>query len=92
MRYAFIASFRGRKHVLYKLKILPIYELRQRATKYCGWEVMFLVCTVYASFPAIIPIISDSNVRIHTEYSRADVRSEHSSLLVRLPVNIFTYS
>jgi hypothetical protein len=41
-----------------KPKTLPTKELRQRATNYCRWEIMFIVWTVglYASLSATSPI------------------------------------
>jgi hypothetical protein len=36
-------------------KTLPAQEMRQRATKYCCWEIMLIVWTVYASLSATTP-------------------------------------
>jgi hypothetical protein len=51
-RLAYVTSLRveGKQtHILCKPKTLPTKEMRQRATKYCSWEIMFIVCTVHAS-------------------------------------------
>jgi hypothetical protein len=58
VRFAYITSLliEGKQtHILCKPKILPTQELRQRATKYCRWEIMFIVWTVYASLSVTTP-------------------------------------
>jgi hypothetical protein len=45
VRFACITSLRleGKQtHILCKLKTISTQELRQRATKYCRWEIMFV--------------------------------------------------
>jgi hypothetical protein len=37
-------------HILCKPKTLSTQEMRQQVTKYCCWEMMFMVWTVYASY------------------------------------------
>jgi hypothetical protein len=46
-------------HILRKPKTLATREMRQRATKYCHWEIMFTVWAVYASLNAspLAPLI-----------------------------------
>jgi hypothetical protein len=46
-------------HILYKTKTLLTQELRQQATKYCCWEIMFIIWTGYASLYAAPPNPSD---------------------------------
>jgi hypothetical protein len=58
VHFAYVTSSRveGKQtHILCKPKTLPTEELRQRDTKYCRWEIMFLVWTVYASLSATPP-------------------------------------
>jgi hypothetical protein len=63
VRFAYVTSLQLETHILRNPKTLPASELRQRATKYCRWEVMFVVWTVFASLPATplipLPIISN---------------------------------
>jgi hypothetical protein len=50
--FAYVTSLQveGKQtHILHKPKTLLTYKLRQRATKYCHWEIMFTVWTLYAS-------------------------------------------
>jgi hypothetical protein len=71
MRFAYVISLRveGKQTpILCKPKTLQTQKLRQRATKYCRWEIMFIVWTVYASLSAVspsplIPLPSTSNGR-----------------------------
>jgi hypothetical protein len=45
-RFTYVASLRleeKRKHILREAKILQKKEMRQRATNYCSWEIMFIV-------------------------------------------------
>jgi hypothetical protein len=42
--------------VLCEKKTLQIQELKQRAAKYCRWELMFVLWTVFACLSATPPI------------------------------------
>jgi hypothetical protein len=58
VRLAYVTSLwvEGKQvHVLCKPKTLSAQEMRQWATKYCCWEIMFIVWTVYASLFAAPP-------------------------------------
>jgi hypothetical protein len=53
-------------HILCKPETLSTQEMRRQATKYCHWEIMFIVWTVYASLSAapltsLIPLPFTSN-------------------------------
>jgi hypothetical protein len=55
VRFAYVTSLQAegkQTHILCEPKTLLTWELRQRATNYCRWEIMFIVWTVYASFSA----------------------------------------
>jgi hypothetical protein len=55
VRFAYVTNLRieGKQtHILCNPNTLPIQEPRQRATKYCSWEIMFIVWAIYASLPA----------------------------------------
>jgi hypothetical protein len=55
VRFAYVTSLRvegKQKHMMREPEALPTQEMRQRATKYCRWEIMFVVWTVYASLSA----------------------------------------
>jgi hypothetical protein len=57
VRFTYVTSLRveGKQtHVLCKPKT-STQEMRQRATKYCHWEIMFIVWTVYAPLSAAPP-------------------------------------
>jgi hypothetical protein len=58
MHFTHVTSFMvegTQTYILRKPKISPIYELRQRTTKYSQWEIMFIMWTVNASVPATPP-------------------------------------
>jgi hypothetical protein len=63
VRFAYVTSSRveGKQTHIYvcKPKTLLIYELRQRATKYCRREMILKVWTLYASLSATPPNPSD---------------------------------
>jgi hypothetical protein len=66
VRFAYVTSLRveGKQtHIICEPQTLPLSELRQRATKYCRWEIMFVVWTVYAFLSAtpLIPLPFISN-------------------------------
>lgn len=42
-------------NILRKPNKLPTQDLRQQVIKHCGWEIMFVVWTVYASLSKIAP-------------------------------------
>jgi hypothetical protein len=71
VRFAYVTNLRveGKQtHILCKPKTLPTYELRQRDTKYCRWEIMFIEWTLYTPLPAtpptpLIPFPFSSNGR-----------------------------
>jgi hypothetical protein len=59
VRFAYVTSLwveENQKHMLCEPKTLSTQEMRQRAAKYCSWEIMFLVRTVYTSLSAATPI------------------------------------
>jgi hypothetical protein len=74
LRFAYVTSLLiegNETHVglLRNPKTLPRQELRQRATKYCRWETMFIVWTIYSSLLAtpptrLIPLPFISNGRL----------------------------
>jgi hypothetical protein len=58
VRYAYVTSLsvEGKQtHILCKPKTLPTYELRQRTTTYCHWEIKFIVWKVYVSYVLPLP-------------------------------------
>jgi hypothetical protein len=58
MCFAYVTSLRVERkqtHILCKPKTSRTQELRQRDTKYCRWEIMFIVRTVCGSLYAIPP-------------------------------------
>jgi hypothetical protein len=57
VRFACVTSLKVEgKHLPYTMyKTLPTQELRQRATKYCRWEIMFIVWAAHASLSAAPP-------------------------------------
>jgi hypothetical protein len=63
VRFVYVSSLRveGRQtNILCKPKTLTTYELRQRATKYCRWEIMFVIRTVFALLSATPPALLTS--------------------------------
>jgi hypothetical protein len=58
VRFAYVASLRveGKEtHILCKPKTLPTQEMRQPATKYRRWEIVFVVWTENDSLSASPP-------------------------------------
>jgi hypothetical protein len=53
LAYVTILRLEGKQiHILCTSKTLPMKELRWRATKYCSWEITFIVWAIYASLAA----------------------------------------
>jgi hypothetical protein len=83
--FAYVTSLRveGKQtHTLCKPNTLTTYELRQRATKYCRWEIMFIVWTVYVYLPAnpptpLIPLPVTSNGRETRIFAPTTVHDGH---------------
>jgi hypothetical protein len=77
VRFAHVTILRveGKNTILCNPKTLPTQELRQRATKYCRWEIMFVVWTVYASLSATPPKPSEPLVLCFWRTWNAQIRA-----------------
>jgi hypothetical protein len=91
MRFAYVTSLRAegkQTHILYKPKTLATQEMRQRATKYCHWEIMLIVYTVHAPLSAT-PLISLPFTSNGPRTQRFAPTTVPNMTFYRRPLNIF---